>query len=250
MKNLKDKFIAYADGFLTGDQEEKLMITLKRDHCFNVAEVALELMRSLTSDRNDLQLAEIAGLLHDIGRFVQYRKYRTFSDAKSENHSVLGVQVIYELKLLSHLPEDEQRLICDSILYHNRAAIPAELKSRERLFAEVLRDADKIDIYRVVLDYYENPSILDSVTLELPDTPEITPEVIAALQAKKPVPMTSLRTINDFKICQLAWIHDLNIKRSRQYFRERRYLERMCAQLPDFPEKSALITQLADFLAS
>ncbi len=250
MDILKKQFIEYADRFLVGDRNEDLMILLKRDHCLQVAEVALELMKSVTGDPRELLLAETAGLLHDIGRFIQYRKYRTFADAKSENHSVLSVGVIRELELLAGYTPVEQELICDSILCHNRPAIPEGLPERERLYAALLRDADKIDIYRVVLEYYENPSSIGTVTLDLPDTPEVSSEVVESLRAHHPVRMTALRTVSDFKLCQLAWIYDLNLPRSYHFFRERSYLERMCVQLPEFPERNPLVIQLRDFLAS
>jgi len=226
------------------------MILLKRDHCLQVAEVALELMKSVSEDPYEHRLAETAGLLHDIGRFVQYRKYRTFADAKSENHSVLGVRVIDEMALLSELPSGEQKLIKDAILMHNRAAIPDGLAERAHLYAALLRDADKIDIYRVVLEYYENPSSIGSVTLDLPDIPEVSPDVVEALRQRHPVRMADLRTVSDFKLCQLAWIYDLNLPRSHRFFLERAYLERMGTHLPEFSGKNFLITQLADFLAS
>lgn len=250
MKQLKKNFIIYADSFLSGIEENDLMIKLKRDHCLEVAAVALELMQSVSNDKNDLLLAEISGLYHDIGRFVQYRKYRTFSDAQSENHSVLALNVIKEHNLLDFLPVNEQKLVCDTIMYHNQAKIPADLTEREALFAGMLRDADKIDIYRVVLYYYENPRKLDGVTLDLPDIPEISPEVLRSLIAREPVKMTELKSINDFKLCQLAWIYDLNLPHSKVIFGKREYLERMAAQLPQFPGKSEVITQLTNFLAS
>lgn len=250
MDKLRQQLIEYADGFLTGNRDEDLMILLKRDHCLQVAEIALELMKSVSSDPHKQRLAEIAGLLHDIGRFIQYRKYRTFADARSENHSVLGVRVIEERRLLADLAADERKLIQDSILMHNRAAIPDGLPERGRFYAALLRDADKIDIYRVVLEYYENPSLAGTVTLDLPDTPEVSPPVVEALREQRPVRMTDLRTVSDFKLCQLAWIYDLNLPRSYRFFRDRAYPERMCACLPEFPEKDFLIAQLTDFLAS
>ncbi len=250
MNQLRKNFIAYADSFLNGDTESDLMIQLKRDHCLEVAAVALDLMKSAGVDAHDLLLAEIAGLYHDIGRFIQYRKYRTFSDARSENHSILALAVIDEHKLLDFMPLEDRQLIRDTILYHNRAHVPDGLNARESLFAGMLRDADKIDIYRVVLHYYENPSTLDGVTLELPDIPEVTPSILASLNSRRPVKMTELKSINDFKLCQLAWIYDLNLPRSREIFRERNYLDRMAAQLPQFPGKDEAIAQLADFLAS
>ena len=46
-------------------------------------------------------LAEIMALFHDIGRFEQYKQYRTFSDYRSEDHAALGVKVIKANRILN-----------------------------------------------------------------------------------------------------------------------------------------------------
>lgn len=248
MSEFKEKFTNYADRFLVDDDTEDQMIIVKRDHCFAVAELALELMKSVSGATEDLLAAEIAGLLHDVGRFKQYRQYRTFSDAKSENHAALSVKVVEELALLDFLPKQERELILNAILWHNLPNLPPTQDSRQLILAQAVRDADKIDIYSVVLDYYERPELHETVALDLPDNPEVSPDVIATLTARELVKMTSLRTVNDFKLCQLAWVYDLNLLRSRQIFVERNYMERMFKLIPDFPGFSTICQQLNDHL--
>lgn len=248
MCKFKEKFTDYADRFIVDDDTEDQMIIVKREHCFAVAELTLELMKSVSDSAEDLLAAEVAGLLHDVGRFKQYRQYRTFSDAKSENHAALSVKVVKELGLLEFLPKPERELILSAILWHNLPELPEIQESRQRILAQAVRDADKIDIYSVVLDYYERPELHETVALDLPDKPEVSPDVISALTARELVKMTSLRTVNDFKLCQLAWVYDLNLSRSKQIFVERNYMERMFKLIPEFPEFSNIRQQLNDHL--
>ena len=248
MREFKEKFINYADSFLVGDDAEDQMIIVKRDHCLAVAELTLELVKSVSESAEDLRSAEIAGLLHDVGRFKQYRQYRTFSDAKSENHAALSVKITEELEFLEFLPQQERELILNAIHWHNLPKLPEIQELRQQVLAQAVRDADKIDIYSVVLDYYERPELHETVALDLPDKPEVSPDVVAALIARQGVAMTSLQTVNDFKLCQLAWVYDLNLPRSRQIFVERNYMERMFKLIPDFPEFSNICQQLNDHL--
>ncbi|MDD2403756.1 MAG: HD domain-containing protein [Lentisphaerae bacterium] len=248
MQEFTKFFIEYSESFLTGNAAEDQMIILKRDHCTAVSGLALELMQSVSACPADWRAAELGGLLHDIGRFRQYRQYRTFSDARSENHAKLSVEVIEELKITEKLPPQEQRMILKTVARHNLPKLPAEPETRQRLLDQVVRDADKIDIYNIVLDYYERPELHQSVALDLPDLPQISDEVIAALSAKQSVNMRALATLNDFKLCQLAWVYDLNLFRSRRIFAERNYIERMCKLIPDFSGFGNIRKQLNDFL--
>ena len=41
-----------------------------------------------------MRIAEAVALLHDVGRFEQYKRYGTFNDRKSVNHAALGVEIM------------------------------------------------------------------------------------------------------------------------------------------------------------
>ena len=62
-------------------------------------------MRGLSGEA--LYMAETAALLHDIGRFEQFHRYKTFSDARSEDHAALGVDAIKEEGLLQSIDNEE-----------------------------------------------------------------------------------------------------------------------------------------------
>ena len=68
----------------------------------------------------------MAALLHDIGRFEQYRRYRTFADSRSENHASLGVKIIKQENLLQGCTAVAADTIIRTVGCHNRLDIPSQ----------------------------------------------------------------------------------------------------------------------------
>ena len=58
---------------------ENPKIALKVAHIERVSEIAKNTAKSLNLSKEDVELAELIGLLHDIGRFEQIKKYNTWS---------------------------------------------------------------------------------------------------------------------------------------------------------------------------
>ena len=184
--------------------------------------------------QKELYIAEITALFHDVGRFEQYARYGTFYDLKSEDHATLGVKVLKENHVLDSLDSKARDLILRSISYHNRAFLPKEETEVCLFFSKLLRDADKLDIWRVVTDYYQNESQERNNALELGlrNDPEIADEVYEYLLAGKIVDVAAIKTLNDFKLLQMGWVYDLNFSRTFDLVRERCYLETIVSSLP------------------
>ena len=233
----------YIEHFASRDPNIQAALDLKQDHTTRVCEAILDIGRHEGLSGEDLHLAEAAALLHDIGRFEQYQQYKTFSDARSENHALLGVKVIRENGILENIDPETKRVIIRAVQYHNKAALPANENGRGLFFMKLLRDADKVDIWRVVTNYYLNAHKERNQTIELnlPDTPEISDAVCRSLMKGNIVKMTDLKTLNDFKLLQIGWIYDVNFRRTFQMVQERGYLEQIRQALP---ENSIRITEV------
>jgi HD superfamily phosphohydrolase YqeK len=239
---LKSWFTGYVKTFRSGDTNYQRNIDLKGEHTRRVCKEILDVGKSLGLDSEDLHLAEVIALFHDVGRFEQYDRYRTFSDPESEDHALLGVRVLRENGVLKTLDQKTRDLILRTVSYHNRATLPAEETKRCLLFTKLLRDADKLDIWRVVTDYYRE---MDSarngvIELGLPDTPEISQDVYTDMMAGRTVRTTSLKTLNDFNVLQMGWIYDVNFPRTFQLVRKRGYLEKIRDVLPPTGEVSQI----------
>jgi hypothetical protein len=234
---LKEWFTQYVSGFYTGKYEHDRNIRLKEDHTHRVCQNILLLCRSLNLSQADRFLAETISLFHDIGRFEQYRRYRTFNDLKSQNHAYLGLQIMARHRILSGINIPERRMLTLAIAYHNAATLPENASERALLFMKLIRDADKLDIWKVVIDYYQerlvNPN--KAIELDLPDSSECSPKALDALYQGRFARIQDMRTLNDFKLLQISWAYDLNFNKSFQILSDRQYIERIAETLPDFP---------------
>ncbi|MBW1784911.1 MAG: HD domain-containing protein [Deltaproteobacteria bacterium] len=220
-------FEEYVRQFASSDLRVQENMDLKAGHTRRVCSVILDIGASLNLPIEDLCTAEAAGLLHDIGRFEQYKQYGTFVDHRSEDHAALGVKVIQKTRVLEQLGAFDSEIIMQVVGAHNRAGLPAGADERVLFFLQIVRDADKIDIWRVVTSYYRNAARQrnHALELDLPDRPYISEPVYEALMKGRLVKMKDLKTLNDFKLLQMAWVYDLNFPRAFQIVRDNGYLE-------------------------
>lgn len=228
-------FDQYVNQFIEQYSELSEIIILKADHSRKVHKEILGLAQSLELNSDDVGLAEIIGLFHDVGRFKQYVKYKTFSDSKSQNHAELGVEVLKEHNVLKDLSIENQEIILKAILNHSRAEIIPDKNKKVIFFSKLIRDADKLDIWRLITEYYMVKEQKENKTLELelPDKKEISDEVFQSIVNKQVVLKESMKTLNDFKLLQIAWIFDLNFEYSIQRLYSKKYLDKIFDTLPD-----------------
>ena len=247
---LKSWFAAYVKTFRSGNPDDQRNIDLKEEHTRRVCKEILDVGTSLDLDSQDLLVAEVIALFHDVGRFEQYARYGTFSDPESEDHALLGVKVLRKNDVLKTLDQETRALILRTVSYHNRAKLPEEETERCLFFTKLLRDADKLDIWRVVTDYYRkmNSSRNGVIELGLPDSPEISQDVCMDMIAGRTVKTTSLKTLNDFKVLQMGWIYDVNFPRTFQLVGERGYLEKIRDVLPPTEQASEIYSAARSYL--
>lgn len=230
-------FNDYVNQFIASHKDLAENIEIKAEHSRKVSKEIVGLAENLSLSEKEVLLAEIIGLFHDIGRFKQYVKYQTFSDSKSQNHADLGVEVLKENDVLKDLAKDEKEVIYKSIINHSRAEIIPDENEKVVFYSKLIRDADKLDIWRLITEYYmikeQENGENKSLELELPDTSEISNEVIDAIINQKVVLKESMKTLNDFKLLQIAWIFDMNFKYSIQRVYEKKYLEKIFDTLPN-----------------
>ena len=204
-------------------------------HTLRVCENILKLGQSINLSQNDLKIAEIVALFHDIGRFKQYLTYATFNDKKSVNHAKLGVQQLSLHKILNTLSLDEKRFIVTPIAWHNAYKLPDIKNEKMLLFIKLLRDADKLDIWKVVLDHYAKDEKLETITvlLDLPDNGhEYSEKIIKALYAGQLAQIRHLTCLTDLKLLQISWVYDLNFPESFRLVHQFGFIEKFEQTLP------------------
>ncbi|MGE5258426.1 MAG: HD domain-containing protein [Hyphomicrobiales bacterium] len=231
-------FSNYVAGFYTGDAELDRVYALKESHTARVCMTIRRLGKALELSSEELWLTEAAGLLHDVGRFPQYSRYRTFRDKDSEDHGRLGLRLINHHGLLARLSSAERRRIAQAVTYHNDAHLPALADAAALFLLKLLRDADKLDIWKVVIGHYRGRGQTRKAVIEF--TPSgnghCSPAVLAALRGSRVVPIDEIRSECDAKLLYISWVFDLNFPASFRETLRGRYVDRLAASLPLSPE--------------
>jgi hypothetical protein len=237
LHQLQQWFDRYVASFEDLDPEGLRNIRLKQEHTRQVVACMEALAAGEGLNEADTLLASAVALLHDVGRFPQYRRWRTFRDSESDNHARLSIEVIRSEALLDHLPGEERLLIEEAVRFHNLLELPDQVSSPTDRFIRLIRDADKLDIWRVFLEFYQLPESerASAVGLGFPDLPEVTQVCLDTLATGRIVRLDQARVLNDFKLLQISWAYDLNYATTRRLLLERGYLPKLAATLPDTP---------------
>lgn len=230
----KQKFDTYFESFTGLSEEQKKNFTIKKEHSYRVADLSVLLAEKLNFGEKEKFLAYTIGLFHDIGRFKQLIEYNTFNDAKSVDHAEYSIEVLKEGHFLEDLSEEHVSLTLLAIKYHNKRELPKGLSEDESLFAKLIRDADKLDILKVLTDYYSNSKATPNHTLtwEMPKGNSVSPAVLKQMLAGGLVSKEKLVNELDIKVMQLSWVYDINFKPSFEIVVAKRFLEMIYNSMP------------------
>lgn len=204
---------------------ENPKIKLKITHIERVAEISKKLAQDLNLSQEDVELAELIGLLHDIGRFEQIRIYNTFLDKDSINHAEYGVKVLFEDGLIRKFIEDNKydKLIKIAILNHNKMKIENGLSEREMLHAKIIRDADKTDIY-YILTVEDKKELWYTSDLS---NEKLSDEVYEDFKKDKLIRYDKVKTGLDLVAINFSYAFDLYFSQSVKIICENKYLEKL-----------------------
>lgn len=221
----KEKALKTFEKYVEKYNPEDEKIKLKKEHIQRVAKVAEEIAKSENLTDEDIDLAWLIGLLHDIGRFEQIRRYHTFNDGKSINHAEMGVKILFDEGLIKEFVEDRRydELIRKAILNHNRARIESGLNEKELLHAKIIRDADKVDIFYSLTVYskeavWESPDLLDEI---------ISDKIFQEFKEDKIIEYKDRVSHADGLICHFAYVYDFNFKYSLQIIYRNNYIDKL-----------------------
>jgi len=250
LRFMKEWFSEYTRSFYSNNKEDQKNIVLKIEHTHNVCLNMIAIARSLDLDDSSARLAETAALFHDIGRFPQYAEYKTFRDADSKNHGLLGVKTLMKENVLSELPDHERELILNTVKFHNAYAIPSKQGTEEIFFLKLIRDADKVDIFRVFNEYYDSPAEqrASATAFGVPDTPEYSREMLSCIARKQIASYSDIRTENDFRLMHLSWVYELHFNVSLQLIQNNNCINNFMHNLPQTEEIRAAMAILQEYV--
>lgn len=219
--NAKKVFKEYVKNYNPEDEKVKIKIS----HIERVSQIAKNLAKDLKLEQEDIELAELIGLLHDIGRFEQIRRFHTFVDKDSINHGQYGVKVLFEDGLIRDFIKQDKydEIIKLSILNHNKAQIEKGLTEKQNLHAKIIRDADKTDIF-YVLTIGDKKAIWEKEDLS---EDKITDEIYKQFMENKYIDYKKRETSADFLISHFAYVYDFNFNQSLKIIKENNYLDKL-----------------------
>ena len=227
------------------------MIELKVVHTLRVAEVMDRITAGLDLPDETRYLAALCAVFHDIGRFEQVTRYGTYNDRRSVNHAVLSCEVLRENGFLEHLPGKQQEMVLTAIENHNKLTIDEGLDEDTMLLAKLIRDADKVDIFRV----FAEEEMVDTMgeMIEMVEQETVTDEVFEHFMAHECVPKDIRRTGLDIWVGFLAFFYDMNFPQSMKIALEEGYYRRQFDHaeftLPETRERvNAILCELESYL--
>lgn len=227
----KEFFSEYVKNYDYKDKQVKLKIM----HIERVSQMAKKLAIGLSLSEEEIKLAELIGLLHDIGRFEQIKNYHTFIDSKSINHAEYGVKVLFEDGLIRNFIQSDKydNLIKKAIQNHNRLKIEDGLSDKELLHAKLIRDADKLDIF-YILTFEDKIAVWgkDDISDEI-----ISDEIYREYIENRAINYSHMKTGADLLVANFAYVFNLYFKQSLIILKNKNYLEKIYSRF-DFKDKT------------
>ena len=238
----KRVFAEYVENYNSRDEK----IRLKIEHTYKVASLCGQIAESLELSRADVDLAWLIGLLHDIGRFEQLRQYGTFIDAESIDHAELGADMLFKQGKIREFVANTE---CDDLIElavrsHSLYRLPEGLTEREIMFCDIIRDADKVDILRVNVEFA--PEDIYNVSSEILRNEEVTQEVMQSFFEEHATLRSLKKTAVDHLAGHISLIYELVYPYSVRVMAEQGFLEKMLAFKSENPRTREQFKVIAD----
>ena len=218
---MKNKLENAFDNYLKKYDMNKKQIRYKYHHSYRVKDLMKKLSDNLQLSDKEKEVAEVIGLLHDIGRFEQIKKYGDCSDTKTGiDHADESCIYLFDNGHIRDFYDDENyyKVIEDAIKNHNKFEIDSNLDEKSLFFTKMIRDMDKVDIYKVITDEYKY----------VYDKNDITKEVLDSFNNKITIDSHLRKTDTDNVYGYLAFVFDINFDYSYKILKDGKYIEKLC----------------------
>lgn len=222
-KKAERVFADYVENYNSRDEK----VRLKIEHTYRVAELCERIAKSMGGTAKEIDFAWLTGLLHDIGRFEQLRNFGTFNDAQSIDHAAYGADILFkEGRIRDYIEDDEKDEMIENVVrYHSAYRLPEEFDEVTKKFCNILRDADKVDILKVNVDF-PLQEIYNVTTKELREA-EVSEAVMESFKEEHATLRSLKRTAVDNVVGHISLIFELVYPESLKVVKEQGYLEKL-----------------------
>ncbi len=213
------EFIKYTENYdLKAEAIER-----KQKHSLRVMEISKKIATELKLSQDEINLATLIGLLHDIARFEQYTQYKTYRDVDSFDHGDYGVKILNK-DIRNYIDTDEyDKIIKCAVKNHNKYKIENDLNEKEELFCKIVRDADKLDILYEILEIFWKED-KDKPNVEYSKIPD---EVMEQILNREPVRRKKGDDDLVKLLCTVAFVFDINFDTSLTIIEQENYINRI-----------------------
>lgn len=223
----KKRFAEYLKQYDSNDDKIKLKIV----HTYGVINDIQELTRRMGLKKEDMELAKLIALLHDIGRFEQLRCFDSF-EPNLMDHAAYGVEILFEEGMIRQFIEEDtwDHIIRTAIARHSDFKLEGISDSRELLHAQLIRDADKLDNCRVKLE--EKIETLLGMSAEEVGKTQMTPKVYEDFYKHQSILSADRKNAIDHWVSYMAYFYDINFKESMEMIKEKNYVSLLFDRIP------------------
>jgi hypothetical protein len=240
------------------------MIRLKYEHSYDVMKIGEKLTASLAWPEEQAKVGIAACLLHDTGRFSQYRDFGTYYDGASVDHGERGYE---ELRTAFERPPQEPSLqehfsqarslgdgldrrarasVLEAVRWHNKKALPGAdtITPQGMPVCRLVRDADKLDVFALVLRRMDEGTVGELLPRHKIDAP-LSAALLDEVEERWSGSFKNASSLLDFLLIQLTWTLDVNFAPSLKMLEETEVLARIRDR---FPKDDARVGSLLDRL--
>ena len=224
--NAIGEFKNYINQFKNDDE---IGFELKGTHTYGVMKMSKMIAESLDLDKEDIEIAELIGLLHDIGRFEEMRVVNSFDSGKFD-HAAYGVKILFEDGLITKFTDNEEYypIIRAAVLNHSRFEIEDGLNERALLHAKIIRDADKLDNFEVKINRKPEHLFKNTVNSRAEfESSLISDKIYDAIMDNKCIKLADRKYALDYYIGVLGFVLDIYFKRAYNYILDNDYINRL-----------------------
>lgn len=217
---MKDVFYDYVKKFDLNIRE----IKYKYEHSLRVMDIATTIAKKSNFDIKDEHICTVSGLLHDYGRFTQWKDYETYSDIHSIDHGDLGVSLLFGNSEILNYEKDISMYdeIYDVIKYHNKGFIPTNISEHNKKICKVVRDADKLDIFYLF-------TIDKELIMECNEP--ISDKIKDDFYNRRVISYNDVKSLNDKVLLYLAFVFDLNYDYSFKHLKDNKLIDKIYSQI-------------------
>jgi putative nucleotidyltransferase with HDIG domain len=233
LKECRLEFEEYFQSLITDSPDSLSRIEDIRTHSLRVANNSLLLAQILLPNEEDRRVAEVIALFHDYGKAVLIAQGTESPINIQHNHAALSAKLVQQMDFYPKLPTEVQLIVLKSIENHNKLRLPKLDNEQQTLFARLLRDADKLDIYETSYRFFkEKNGLQPMMTLDLINHVEVSEKIVKSIMAGKTAAVEDMKTMNDYRLLLLSMAFDLNFKYTFRILAEKQFIQKIYETLP------------------